>query len=86
MTLQTDGNAVVYGNNGATWSSHTADHAISKLVMQQDGNLVLFNTVGGSDWASNSAQSDGGPFHLVMQDDGNLVIYNSGGRSIWAIR
>lgn len=49
-----------------------------RLVMQTDGNLVLYPLTGGSQgaavWASNTSGT-ASPY-LVMQADGNLVIYN----------
>ena len=52
----------------------------SVLVMQGDGNLVLY--VGGSPvWASGTHGNPGAS--AVMQGDGNLVIYGNGG-AIWA--
>lgn len=55
-----------------------------ELVMQGDGNLVLYRGAGdrGSPlWASNT--SDPGS-RAIMQHDGNLVIYGPGGEPRWA--
>ena len=53
------------------------------LIMQGDGNLVLY-TAGHMHaiWSSNTNGKNGK--FVAMQSDGNLVIYNSGGKSIWA--
>ena len=53
-----------------------------KLVMQSDGNLVLYK--GGSAlWASGTDGLD--VESCVMQNDGNLVLYLEGsGRAVWA--
>ena len=40
--MQTDGNFVVYGPNGALWQSGTAGRAGAGLLMQDDGNLVIY--------------------------------------------
>jgi len=54
-----------------------------RLVLQGDGNLVLYRTDDGRAlWASNTA---GKPVaSTVMQGDGNFVAYGSGGHPYWA--
>lgn len=53
MTLQTDGNVVVYSSaNKALWQSGTSGKAARSLVMQSDGNLVLYSTSGSVLWSS----------------------------------
>jgi hypothetical protein len=81
LTLQTDGNLVESNSAGAAlWSSGTGGHAVTAMVMQGDGNLVLYN---GSTpvWASNTAGHPGA--FLTVQNTGNVVIY-SGTTAIWA--
>ncbi|UQA62528.1 matrixin family metalloprotease [Polyangium aurulentum] len=56
-----------------------------QLVMQSDGNLVLYKLTNGSVtplWATgtNSAMPD----RMIMQEDGNLVLYKSSGAPVWA--
>jgi len=54
-----------------------------RLVMQGDGNLVLYRTDDGRAlWASNTAQSPVN--HTIMQGDGNLVAYSVDGHPYWA--
>jgi hypothetical protein len=45
-----------------------------ELVMQTDGNLVLYNAAKEALWSS---QTSGEGSYLVMQSDGNLVVYNA---------
>jgi hypothetical protein len=52
-----------------------------RLVMQQDGNLVLYGPSGRPLWSSNTVGR--GANHLRMQGDGNLVIYNGSNRAVW---
>ena len=47
--------------------------------MQNDGNLVLYDTSGQPHWASKT-QGNPGAF-LNVQDDGNLVVYRAGSAS-----
>ncbi|KAM9987747.1 hypothetical protein ACTFIZ_003107 [Dictyostelium cf. discoideum] len=61
-----------------------------KLIMQNDGNLVLYigNLKSQSDeyslWSSGTCGKGQGPYRLSMQDDGNLVIYDSRNTATWA--
>ena len=52
------------------------------LIMQQDGNLVLYNAAHQPLWASNTYQS--GATYAIMQNDGNLVVYNDKNEVKWA--
>jgi hypothetical protein len=52
------------------------------LVMQGDGNLVLYGNNMKPLWYS--ATSGTGANRVVMQGDGNLVIYTSTNRAVWA--
>lgn len=53
------------------------------LVMQPDGNLVLFNKSGYVPIWHTRTSGNSGAF-LRMQSDGNLVVYSSIGRALWA--
>lgn len=58
-----------------------------KAVMQEDGNLVVYNISAGKPiWASNTSTTDKTklPYFAKMQYDGNFVIYNSKGQPVWA--
>ncbi|MBP2173106.1 hypothetical protein J3E05_001438, partial [Methanococcus voltae] len=54
----------------------------NKLVMQSDGNLVIYKKDNKPIWASNTDGKGGNK--LVMQSDGNLVIYKKDNKPIWA--
>jgi hypothetical protein len=56
-----------------------SNNAQFALVLQSDGNLVLYEN-GTALWASRTSGS--GANHLAMQDDGNLVLY-AGGTPKW---
>ena len=45
------------------------------LILQSDGNLVLYNTDGEPLWASASNYEAARPYVLV-QDDGNVCLYD----------
>lgn len=53
------------------------------LVMQSDGNVVIYTQSNQPIWASGT-YGKGNGCHLDMQDDGHLVLYSGSGRAIWA--
>ena len=52
-----------------------------ELILQSDGNLVIYNSSGRALWATNTDIHN--PTQAVMQTDGNFVVY-SGGHALWA--
>jgi hypothetical protein len=53
-----------------------------RLVMQLDGNLVIYNSANAAVWSSNTFGNNGA--RLVMQGDGNLVIYRTNNTAAWS--
>lgn len=54
------------------------------LLMQNDGNLVVYDDNHSPLWASNT-QGKGIPkYRYVMQQDGNLVVYDQLNNALWA--
>ena len=53
--MQGDGNFVAYAPSNALWSSNTWGNPGAYLVCQEDGNVVIYNSVGTALWASNTA-------------------------------
>lgn len=52
-----------------------------RLVMQTDGNLVIYSPKRAI-WSSKTARKS--VRHMAMQTDGNLVLYGTNGRPLWA--
>ncbi|MGW7365240.1 mannose-binding protein [Streptomyces sp. NPDC054841] len=52
-----------------------------RMIMQTDGNLVVYNENGKPIWASNTL---GDNHRAIFQPDGNLVIYDASDRVMWA--
>jgi hypothetical protein len=72
-------------NRGQSIFRGTTVMSLAKLIMQSDGNLVLYSTFAGRTrvcWASGT-NGRGGTF-VEYQHDGNLVIYNASFRPVWA--
>ena len=84
LTLQNDGNLVLYGPaHQAMWASNTNGHSsVWSAIMQSDGNLVVYDAHAKALWASGTnGKLDS---TLVVQNDGNLVIYDAANHAIWA--
>jgi hypothetical protein len=68
-------------NDGTMWSAD----GNYKLVMQGDGNLVIYTKNNGFIWQSHSSGPNG-TYQLTMQQgDGNLVVYKVAGLTKTAI-
>lgn len=95
LTLQLDGNLCLYqaGDNNKreyVWCNMTTDYGQNSstgLVMQRDGNLVLYNNVNTEDgyiWSIFSSPRPISGYTLVLQDDRNLVVYNGFNKEVWS--
>lgn len=81
FTVQTDGNGVVRGPSGATWTTRTPGAANGVLTLQGDGNLVLRDSAGKARWSSGTSGRQA--TRLSIQDDGNLVLRTAAGKAVW---
>ncbi|MFE9837572.1 mannose-binding protein [Streptomyces sp. NPDC005551] len=63
---------------GQSWSTNRI-----RMIMQTDGNLVVYNEDNKAIWAS---MTFGANHRAIFQEDGNLVIHNGDDRPIWASR
>ena len=66
------------GEVDVTWSNGISE----RLIMQTDGNLVLYVS-NGKTWGAGTNRSAGGNF-ADMQADGNFVVYDVWQNPIWA--
>jgi hypothetical protein len=68
LTMESTGNLAYYGQSQSTatgapcantqfWSSGTYGHPFSRLIMQNDGNLVIYDSGGRATWSLLSAGS-----------------------------
>lgn len=75
--VQVDGKIAVYWGGQCRWqSSVNQRNDLTGLVMQEDGNLVLYVTGGVAIWQANTADKTAGKTHmLAVQNDGNVVVY-----------
>lgn len=65
----------------AIGASATSCGGAYTLVMQGDGNLVLYHNGVGAIWATNTDQTSGA--QAIQQSDGNFVLYASDGKALW---
>ncbi|MBC8067386.1 MAG: peptidoglycan DD-metalloendopeptidase family protein [Deltaproteobacteria bacterium] len=82
LVLQSDGNIVQYWNGTSTaiWNAGTVGQPANALVMQDDGNLVLYSAAGAPLWHT---QTNGRPgSYLSLDDNGALIIFE-GATPVW---
>jgi hypothetical protein len=53
-----------------------------RLLMQGDGNLVMYDGSWNPVWDTGTQGNSGAWF--AVQDDGNLVVYTSQGQPLWS--
>ncbi|XP_034562506.1 mannose-specific lectin-like [Notolabrus celidotus] len=79
--FQNDGNFVIYGWK-ATWASDTNGSDGTRVVMQPDGNLVIYNICNQPKW--NTATYTAGAHlnaRVELTDEGNLVLFKENVKS-----
>lgn len=82
LVLQGDGNIVQYWNGTSTaiWNAGTVGQPADALIMQDDGNLVLYSAAGTPLWHT---QTNGRPgSYLSLDDNGALIIFE-GTTPVW---
>jgi hypothetical protein len=74
LTMQTDGNLVLYKGPTAVWASNTVGSFADRAIMQGDGNLVVYNPSGNPVWSSGTVGHAGA--NLMLNSAGALSIYD----------
>lgn len=82
LAYQGDGNLVLYYEGQVLWNTGTHGDGAGRLLMQMDGNLVMYAADGSAVWSTGTHGNDGA--WLLMQNDGNAVVYSSAGLALWA--
>lgn len=84
LHMQTDGNLVLYSMRPSgwlpRWATDTWGRPVDKCILQEDGNLVLYDGATPV-WSSSTWIYPGA--RLEVQDDENVVIYHDGA-PVWA--
>ncbi|GEM_PF-5122051 len=81
LTMQSDGNLVMYDGNGRVRYHFAGSGAVA--IMQTDGNFVEYTLFGTPVWNTQTWGNPGSSLHI--QNDGNLVVYNPHGMPLWHI-
>ncbi|GAA4975526.1 hypothetical protein [Kineococcus glutinatus] len=79
FTYRDDGNLVLEGPGGISWSSQTGGQPLGTCRMSDDGDLVLDVVVPSTDWSSRAPGTPGD--HLIVAVDGDVAVYR-----LWASR
>ena len=82
--MRGDGNFVVYRNDdwSQMWSSGTQGHPEASVMVQDDGDLVIFAADGGHLWRSATGGNPGA--FIQLHDDGRLVAYDFYRCALWS--
>lgn len=83
LVYQGDGNLVLYRQGTALWASGTHGRSAGMVVMQHDGNFVMYDANNVPLWSSEGSWGHDGAW-LIVQNDGNVVIYTHSGQPLWA--
>ncbi|GAB1644301.1 LamG-like jellyroll fold domain-containing protein [Krasilnikovia sp. MM14-A1259] len=84
LWMQNDGNFVLYRDGAAVWSSNTWGNPGAHVIMQPDGNLVIYRSDGVAIWATNTERTAAN--RLVLYDNGDLLLLDPSGQVIWRAR
>ncbi|NUS44285.1 MAG: hypothetical protein HOQ24_11430, partial [Mycobacteriaceae bacterium] len=91
MTVQQDGNVVIYGPDGAgktgpnrtaTWALNTSGQDSSGFGFDESGFYLL--TSDDHRWNANNFTADSTHLTLTLQNDGNLVVKDETGKVVWS--
>lgn len=82
LALQSDGNLALYASFKLVWQSEALGAEVDRVIMQTDGNLVIYDGSSRPLWATNTTGNPGA--WLALQADGNLVVYSSTNVVLWA--
>ena len=80
--MQTDGNFVLRRDGRVVWHTGTQRNPGAFLVMQGDGNAVIYSASGLPLWTTRTGGNPGSSMRL--QTDGNLVVYKPDGAPSWS--
>jgi hypothetical protein len=81
LSAQTDGNFVEYVQGKPIWSTKTAGNSSANVVMQNDGNLVVYSSSGKALWATDTFGS--GNMFCLQPTGVPTVETPNGGTILW---
>lgn len=91
--LGENGNLLIYKSDNfitenIIWNSQLQNSGVQpyEMLMQEDGNLVIYDFYKKAIWASNTNGSGIKPFKLIIQNNGYLEIHDITNKIIWETR
>jgi hypothetical protein len=81
MTMQSDGNLVLYEGSRALWHTQTSGNPGAYAVIQGDGNFVVYSATNRPLWFSRTQGNSNAT--IALGDDGNLVLRSASGATLW---
>jgi len=90
LRMQYDGNLVMYKNDSHVWDAKTGGKG-HYLILQSDGNLVIYNDKDAAQWSSKTHPyfnrkymiSSMKPVELNLLNDATFKLVNSIGKTMW---
>lgn len=82
LSIEKAGHLVLRSNFAITWLTSKNNTTGNKLIMQPDGNLVLYDSLMKPLWNTETFGNPGS--WLALQPDGNLVLYSATNVPLWA--
>lgn len=85
------GNLVLYSMTGGGLSSGSfvlwsTNSSAFRLVMQNDGDLVLYDEIETPLWSSKTDYDGDGGEYAICQDDGNFAVYATNDTLLWSTK
>lgn len=81
LILQEDGNLVLLNGTNVLWHAQTNAKVSAHLLMQGDGNLVIYGPAGEVVWHAGTHGNPGA--RLVLENTGQLRIYSASNAVLW---
>lgn len=78
------GDSLQIGQSLSVGKELISHNGLNKLIVQGDGNIVLYNPDQLPAWDSYKKQTTLSAKNLILQGDGNLVAYTATGQVAWA--
>jgi hypothetical protein len=65
------------------WKNNTTSITGGKVILESDGNLIIYDDYGKPIWTSGTSNKGESPYSLKMENNGNLVLYDATNNKIW---
>lgn len=69
--------------SGVTGQQLVSNDGVYSLILQNDGNLIMYNGSGTNIWQSGTVGQGIAPYRALMESTGNFVVYDSQNTKLW---